>query len=140
MQSKMKNNIIFLRLFPNEDVNIQLKNACKINNVKTAIIISGIGQLKNVKLGYFKEKGNYAEEIFKTPLEILSLNGNICRANEGYITHIHAILGDENKNALGGHFLEGIVSVTAEIVLLKAGINVERKDDSQTGLKMLYFK
>jgi len=140
MYSKMKKNIIFLRLFPNEDVNLQIKNACKLYNVKTAIIISGIGQLKNVKLGYFKEKGNYAEEIFNTPLEILSLNGNICRENGEYINHIHAIFGDENKNALGGHFFEGIVSVTAEIALLKTDIIAERKYDGQTGLKMLYFK
>ena len=70
MYSKMKKNIIFLRLFPNEDVNLQINNACKLYNVKTAIIISGIGQLKNIKLGYFKEKGNYAEEILKTHLEM----------------------------------------------------------------------
>ncbi len=140
MQSKEKENIIFLRLFTDEDVNKQIKKACKLHNVKTAIIISGIGQLKNVQLGYFKEKGEYIKEVFKKPLEILSLNGNICLDASEYIIHMHAVLGDERKGVLGGHFFKGIVSVTAEIVLLKTDINAKRKDDNQTGLKMLYFK
>ena len=140
MQSKEKKNIIFIKLFTDEDINKQIKKACKIYDVKIAIIISGIGQLKNVQLGYFKEKGNYVKEIFNKPLEILSLNGNICREDREYIIHMHAVLGDEKKNALGGHFFDGIVNVTAEIVLLKTDINAKRKYDDQTGLKMLYFK
>ena len=140
MQSKEKEDIIFLRLFTDEDVNEQIKKACNLYNVKTAIIISGIGQVKNVQLGYFKEKGEYIKDVFKKPFEILSLNGNICKDASEYIIHMHAVLGDESKSVLGGHFFKGIVNVTAEIVLLKIDINAKRKDDKQTGLKMLYFK
>lgn len=140
MQSIEKKNIIFLRLFKDEDVNKQIKNACKNHYVKTAIILSGIGQLKNVQLGYFKEKGNYCKEIFDKPLEILSLNGNICYEDSKHSLHMHIVLSDESKNALGGHFIEGIVSVTAEIVLLKTEIDAKRKVDQETGLKMLCFK
>jgi predicted DNA-binding protein with PD1-like motif len=140
MLSKDKKNIIILRLFPDEDVNKQIKNVCKNHDVKSAIIISGIGQLKNVQLGYFKEKGNYTRVTFNKPLEILSLNGNICKENGAYSIHMHAVLGDENKNAIGGHFIEGVVSVTAEIVLLKIDIGIKRKEDEVTGLKMLYFR
>ncbi|OGS40318.1 MAG: hypothetical protein A3K77_07475 [Euryarchaeota archaeon RBG_13_31_8] len=140
MLSKEKKNIIFLRLFTDEDINKQIKNVCKIHKVKTAIVISGIGQLKNVQLGYYKEKDNYTNEIFNKPLEILSLSGNICSENGEYLIHMHAVLSDEKKSAIGGHFIEGIVSVTAEIVLLKTDIIAKRKIDDQTGLKMLYFK
>jgi len=140
MLSKEKKNIIFLRLFTDEDINKQIKNVCKIHKVKTAIIISGIGQLKNVQLGYYKEKANYTNKIFNKPLEILSLNGNICAENGVYSIHMHAVLGDEKKSAIGGHFIEGTVSVTAEIVLLKTDIIAKRKIDDQTGLKMLHFK
>jgi len=106
MQSKEKQDIIFLRLFTNEDVNKQIKKACNLYNVKTAIIISGIGQLKNVQLGYFKEKGEYIKEVFKKPLEILSLNGNICNDDSEYIIHMHAVLGDESKSVIGGSFFQ----------------------------------
>ena len=140
MQSKEKKNLIFIRLFPDVDVNEQLKDACKIHDVKTAVVLSGIGQLKEAKLGYFKEKGDYAPESFNKPLEILSLTGNICKQDDGYILHLHTVLGDENKNAIGGHFIEGQVSITAEIVLLKTNIPIQRKVDDKTGLKTLFLE
>ena len=94
MKSIEKNNIIFIRLFPDEDVNKQLKKVCKNYNVKTAVVISGIGQLKTAQLGYFIEKGNYAPQTFTNKLELLSLTGNICKHESDYALHLHAILGD----------------------------------------------
>ncbi|RLF32315.1 MAG: hypothetical protein DRM98_04115, partial [Thermoplasmata archaeon] len=118
MEFKEKNNIIFLRLFPNENINDMIIETCKKTNVKTAVILSGIGQVKNVQLGYFKEKGNYSEEIFIKPFEILSLTGNIIKQDDEYLLHIHAVLGDENKKTIGGHFINGVINVTGEIVIL----------------------
>jgi hypothetical protein len=140
MQSQEKKNIIFVHLFPEEDINEQLKEVCRLHNVKTAIVISGIGQLKKAELGYFKEKGNYTPENFDKPLEILSLTGNICRQEGDYILHLHAILGDEKKNAIGGHFIKGKISITGEIILLKTDFVIKRKLDEKTGLKNLYFE
>ena len=140
MQSKETKNIIFMRLFPNEEINEQIKKVCKIYNVKTAVVLSGIGQVKNVKLGYFKKKGDYSPETFEKPLEILSLTGNICKQGNEYIPHLHIVLGDEKKNSLGGHFIEGIISVTAEIVLLKTDVNAKRKIEEETGLQGLFLE
>jgi len=140
MQSKEEKNIIFIRLFPDEDVNEQLTEACKKHDVKTAVLISGIGQLKKVQLGYFKGKGDYSPKTFDKPLEILSLAGNINKQENDYLLHLHAVLGDENKNSVGGHFIEGKVSVTAEIVLLKTNLNINRKINEKTGLKDLYLE
>ena len=140
MQSKEKKNIIFVRLFTDEDVNEQIKKACKNHNVKTAVVISGIGQLKKTQIGYFKQKGDYSKETFNKPLEILSLTGNICKEKDDYVLHLHTVLGEENKNATGGHFMEGTIGVTGEIVILKTDIIAKRKDDDKTGLKMLSFE
>lgn len=140
MQSREKNNLVFIRLFKDEDVIKMLKEACKKHDIQTGIIISGIGQLKNVKLGYFKEKGNYTPQMFKKPLELLSLSGNICKAKDEHLLHLHTILGDEDKRSIGGHFIEGIVSVTGEIVILKSDMNLNRKIDLETGLKNLWFQ
>ena len=140
MQSKEKKNMIFVRLFPDEDVNEQLKKACRRHEVVTAVVISGIGQLKNVELGYFKKKGNYASDNFKKPLEILSLSGNISRQEDDYNFHLHAVLSDEKKNAIGGHFIEGKISITGEIVILKTDLFFHRKFNEKTGLKDLYFE
>jgi len=140
MQSQEKKNIIFVHLFPEEDINEQLKEVCRTHDVKTAIVISGIGQLKNAQLGYFKEKDNYTPENFDKPLEILSLTGNICRQEGDYALHLHAVLGDEKKNAIGGHFINGKISITGEIILLKTDFAIKRKLDEKTGLKNLYFE
>ena len=137
MESKEKNNVIFLRLFPDENINDMIIKACRENNVKTAVILSGIGQAKNVKLGYFRKKGDYSEERFTKPFEILSLTGNIVKQNDEYLLHLHAVLGDENKKTIGGHFINGIISITGEIVILKTKINAKRVYDEETGLKAL---
>ena len=67
MQSKEKKNMIFIRLFPDEYVNEQLKKVCRKHEVNTAIVVSGIGQLKNAELGFFKKKGNHASDNFNKP-------------------------------------------------------------------------
>ena len=140
MQCKENKGLVFIRLFPGEDVNEKIRDACRLHNVETAVVLSGIGQLKTAKLGYFKEKGDYSPETFNKPLEILSLNGNITKEDSDYNLHLHVVLGDEKKNAIGGHFIEGKISITGEIVLLKTNINVKRKLDNDTGLKGLYLE
>lgn len=140
MQSKEKDDVIFVRLFPDEDIHEKLKEVCKLHNVKTAVVLSGLGQLKKFKLGYLKEKDNYTPKEFDKPHELLALTGNICLQNEDYELHLHAVLGDEKKNAIGGHLIEGKVEVTNEIVLLKTNIAVKRRLEEKTGLKGMFLE
>ncbi|KYK32026.1 MAG: hypothetical protein AYK22_00255 [Thermoplasmatales archaeon SG8-52-3] len=140
MQSKEENDFIFIRLFEDEEILEKIKSACKNHNVRTAIVLSGIGQLKQTKLGYFIKKENYSPESFDKPLELLSLSGNISKQKNDYFLHIHTVLGDEKKKAFGGHLIEGKISITAEIVLLKIPINLKRRLDEKTGLRALYLE
>lgn len=141
MQSREKdNNLVFIRLFPDEDLFKELERVCKKHEVKTAVVLSGLGQLKNFSLGYFKSKGNYLLEEFEEPHELLSLTGNISLQDDSYNFHLHATLGDEKKNAIGGHLAEGKVEVTNEIVLLKTDLRVKRKLEEETGLEGLFLE
>ncbi len=140
MQSKEKNNLIFIRLLPDEELQEQLKKVCKKHDVKNAAVLSGIGQLKKFQLGYFKEKGDYSPETFDKPYELLSLTGNICLQDGEYLLHLHAVLGDENKQVVGGHLIKGTVEITNEIILLKMPMGVKRKFEENTGLKGIYFE
>lgn len=140
MQSKEKDNLIFIRLFPDEDIHEKLIEVCKLHKVKTAVILSGLGQLKKFRLGYFKKKNNYASKTFDDPYELLSLTGNICYQNNDYIIHLHVVLGDDKKNTVGGHLIEGKVEVTNEIVLLKTRIRIDRRFEEETGLKGMFLK
>jgi len=140
MQTKEKNNLVFIRLFPGEKIFERLEQACRKYEIKTAVVISGIGQLKNIQLGYFKEKGDYTPQRFEKSHELLSLEGNISEQKESYNFHLHVILGDENKKVIGGHLIEGIVEVTNEIVILKTDLDIKRKLEESTGLKGMFLE
>ncbi len=138
MKTKEKNNLIFIRLFPGEEIYKNLKEACKKHSLQTGVILSGIGQVKNIELGYFKEKGNYTPQSFEESFELLSLNGNIIK-DDDYNFHLHAVLGNEDKKSIGGHLIKAQISVTGEIVILKTNLQLKRKKEEETGLDGLYL-
>ena len=139
MQSKEENNLIFIRLFPGEDIYGALKEICRQHRVETAVVLSGIGQLKQFELGYFKKKGDYTPREFEKAHELLSLSGNISSQEGEYNFHLHAVLGNEEKGVVGGHLIKGTVETTNEIVLLKAKLKVKRKLEETTGLQGMFL-
>ncbi len=139
-QSTEKDNLIIAKLFPKDNVFEKLKELCSKHNIKTGVVLSGIGQFGFVELGFFKEKGNYLPQKFEKPLEVLGITGTISESEEdSYDFHLHISLSDENKGVTGGHFINGEVSVTLEIVILKTDIKIKRKVEEKTGLKGLYL-
>jgi len=140
MQSKQEGSLIFIRLFPGEDIYHELEEVCQRHKVETAIVLSGIGQLKQFKLGYFKENGNYTPQEFQKPHELLSLAGSISNQEGKYDFHLHVVLGNEEKNVVGGHLIKGIVEVTNEIVLLKTSLKLERRLEESTGLQGMFLE
>lgn len=141
MISSEQNNLIIARFFPNENVFEQLKNLCQKHNLRTGVVVSGIGQLGLVELGFFKEKGNYAPEKLESPMEVLNISGIISKNETSeFDFHLHISLSNENKNVFGGHFIDGIVSVTLEVIILKTEIPIKRKIEEETGLKGLYLE
>jgi len=140
MRSKEEGSLIFVRLFSNEDIYRELEQVCQKHEVVTAVVLSGVGQLKQFELGYFKGKGDYAPRGFEKPHELLSLTGSISNQEGKYDFHIHAVLGNEEKNVVGGHLIKGIVEVTNEIVLLKTSLKVKRKLEESTGLQGMFLE
>ena len=140
MQSKEKDNLVFLRLFQDESIYDCLKLVCEKHKVKTAVVLSGLGQLGLFELGFFKAKGDYAPQKYAVPYELLSLTGSISLQDSKCEFHLHAVLGGEQKQVLGGHFLNGIVSITAEIVLLKTDLEIKRQTEEATGLRGLFLE
>ena len=139
MKSIEKNNIILIRLFSDEDLCEKLMEACKIHNLKTGVILSGIGQLKKVKLGFFKKDKSYSIDEYERPHELLILSGNICKKKEKYFLHLHVVIANNYKQIIGGHLVEGNVEVTNEIFILKTQINARRDIDVDYGLEQLLF-
>ena len=140
MQNKAEDNLIFIRLFPGEDLFQSLTKVCQKYKIKTAVILSGLGQLKNFKLGFLKEKGDYYPQEFAQTYELLSLTGNISNQNGEYKFHLHAVLGDQNKQVVGGHLISGTVETTNEIVLLKTNLKIKRKFEPASGLEGMFLE
>jgi len=139
MQSREKHNLIIIRLFPKENIIHSLKTIAEKHHVSTAIILSGIGQIQNPTLGFFKAKGDYTSQTFNDIYELLCLSGNIINNNNTFQPHLHAVISDEQKQTKGGHLINGLVSVTNEIVLLKTNIQATRTISNETGLADLTF-
>jgi len=137
MKSIYEEDLIIIRMFPGEAITDKLVEACREHNVNTAVVLSSIGQLKDIELGYFVERGDYSPETFTDTYELLSLSGIITEQDGEYLPHIHAVLGSSEKKAIGGHLIRGTVQVTNETVLLTRDIKVNRTYNEKTGLKDL---
>ena len=109
----------------------------KKNDIETAIFLSGVGQLKDVELGFFNGE-RYEILKYDEVFELLSMSGNITKQKEGYIIHIHVVLGREDGSTIGGHLMRGIVQSTNEIVLMISNLKIERRLE-ENNLKGWYF-
>ena len=119
MESKKINEAYIIRLDRGEKVLEKMRALCNKNNIKLGYFF-GIGSLDEAELAHYIVKTKkYTYQLYKQPLEIISLNGNITTmSNEAYI-HCHACLSDVNMEAIAGHLKEGIVGADEEIILIK---------------------
>lgn len=140
MQYRENGNIIFIRLYQDEDLFENLREVCRKCDLRVGIVVSGIGMLKQAELSYFVESGRYSPILFPEPLELVSLTGNIIIDGDDCHIHLHAVLARESKGTLAGHLSKGKVNVTNEIVILKTTIPADRELDPATGLMALTFR
>ena len=137
MKFKKIDNTYIIRLDKGEKVIEKLKDFCSKNGIRAGYFF-GIGSLDEAELAHYIVKTKkYTYQLYKQPLEIISLNGNITTmSNEAYI-HCHACLSDVNMEAIAGHLKEGIVGATAEIILIKLDGEIHREYDNETGLNLM---
>ena len=137
METRHHHPHIIIHLEPEEQLTDSLISICSKHSVQTGVILSGIGQLKQVTLGYFKKKDDYTPKIFDDIYELLSLTGTIISHEQGYIPHLHTVIGSQDKTTHGGHLISATVEVTNEIVLLLIDTKINRKQSPITGLMEL---
>lgn len=126
-----------LRLPQHADVMASLKAFCTAKNIRSGSI-SAIGALNAVELGYYHvDKKEYARRRLSGNYELLAFNGNITRVDGEPFIHAHAMLGDADLQAVGGHFFNGVVAVTMEVFLHNFSTRISRRADDATGLTLL---
>jgi hypothetical protein len=94
---------------------------CKAQNVQTGVI-SAIGAVKNIKLGYFcKEEKKYVQSAEHTdiaPLEIVHCAGNVSLKNGEPLCHLHIVVSDRQGTCWGGHLLQGVQIYALEFSIM----------------------
>jgi len=110
-----------------------------INDQKIgACSISGIGSCASIELGYFNTHlKDYRKKPFFEDLEILSLIGNGSLKDGQPVVHAHGVFSKMDFTVLGGHVFKAIVSVTAEIFVLKLEGEMKRELNKDINLNLL---
>src|SRR5262245_56473314 len=103
-----------------------------------AAAISAIGAVRDFELGYYRlADQEYTRKRFTGIAELTSCLGNLAIRDGKPFPHLHVNVGFEDFTTAGGHFLSGIVAVTAEIFFRPLPKRMERKHDQQPGLALL---
>jgi predicted DNA-binding protein with PD1-like motif len=138
MQSLEEQGMIVIRLFEDEDLIQSLKALCRQRQVKTAVVVSAVGQIKKFTLGYFDRK-QYIKREYSEVYELISVSGIFSLNSQiaDYEFHLHATVGNMSCQVFGGHLFSGIVHSSNEIVLLKSEMKVRRELDQDTGTMRL---
>ncbi len=110
------------------------------NNIKSGFI-SGIGALEKAVLGYYDQKKfKYSSIEVNTPVEVVSLIGNISLKEGHPFPHCHIIVSDEQGNTKGGHLMEGCKIFAFEYSIISyEGAALVRGFDEDTKLPLWKF-
>jgi uncharacterized protein len=107
------------------------------NRLGAAQVIA-IGAFSEVTLGYFdRMRKSYQEIPVKEQVEVLSFAGNIVEKDEEPMLHAHVVVGKPDGTAHGGHFLQGRVWPTLEMIISEMPVHLRRKHDQETGLPLI---
>lgn len=122
-----KGRVFLLRVPEGEELVSFVNELAREKNIIVGSV-SGIGSLKNPKIGYFEEKKSQYKVIeLKGTYELVSLMGNISIKEGAPFAHIHVALGDSEGKVLGGHLIEGEVFVAEVLIQELLGEVLERK-------------
>ena len=80
---KTENGLITLKLRDGEDVLEGLKERIEDHGIRSGLILSGIGMMRELTLGYFKGEGEYEKLRVNGPVELTSMQGNIGMSEDG---------------------------------------------------------
>ncbi|MEM2187835.1 MAG: DNA-binding protein [Nitrososphaerota archaeon] len=127
MRYRLAENMLFIKLDDGEDFLGGLCEIMEASGADSGIILSCVGMLRDTVLAYFRR--DYLERALPSPMEIVSIEGNIARDDDGRLQpHVHATLADESLNVHGGHLRRATVHNTAEIaMMIPIGVKLVRK-------------
>ncbi len=136
MHGKIEGNFIVLKLDDGEELFECLENAIAEFDIRSGMIVSGIGMLADFEIGFFND-GKYDWAVHEQPYELVAMHGSISTKDETVI-HIHVGLAGADHKLLGGHLKRARVCVVNEILILRLEeMKFSRVLNPNSGLKEL---
>lgn len=136
---KVRNEAVALVLEDGEHVHEGIMEACREEAVDSAMVLSGIGMVRNAKIGFWNGS-DYVTEIYSGPVELVSLGGSVAMMDGQLSVHLHMSVAGEDHGIKGGHLVSADVHNINEIALYPFPAGVFRRQYSMaTKLNMLYF-
>lgn len=133
------NNLIAVILEDGEDVFGSVKELCRATKVDSALILSGIGMLRQVKIGYWNGEG-YQTRQYAQPMELVSMSGSIATQDGELSVHMHVSLAGQDHAGIAGHLVEATVNNINELSIAPfPSSSFTRKYSQMTKLNMLNF-
>lgn len=105
----------------------------------TAASITAIGAFRAATIAFFDyDTKNYRKIPVGVQSEVLSMLGDVAVDDKGKPSlHLHVVLGFADGSTKGGHFLEGYVRPTLEIVVRETPSELRRRRRSDLGAALI---
>ena len=139
MKIRKLENAFLVRLERGDEVISSLTTLAEQENIEGAFL-HGLGGAEKAVIGLYRidTDKEYHYKEFSGELEIISMNGNIARDEDGNVmVHCHTTISGEDLAVSGGHAKELVVAGTCEIFLDTRTGTLKRVHDEDIGLKLL---
>ena len=137
-----------IKVLPGEPLVERIADLVKTEKIQSAVILSAIGSVKNVKLKDIKSgaklpitPARLVTHDIEGPLELLGITGNIVPGENDVIDyHLHIMASKASGDVVGGHLFNADVFATCEIVLVELVLDgVERHLSKEGGTPTIFF-
>jgi len=130
--------VVIVALAPGEMLLEGIREAVAKHDVRSGVVVSGIGTLKTCRLHYIAHTDFPPKDVFFTiarPLELVSVSGIVADSEP----HLHVVVSCGQREVWAGHLEPGSeVAYLAEIALLKFNdLAMARQLDAARRIRLL---
>jgi predicted DNA-binding protein with PD1-like motif len=99
---------------------------------------TAIGAFADVTVAWFDwEAKEYREIPVNEQVEVISLAGDVASSDGKPAVHAHVVVGRGDGSTRGGHFVDGTVRPTLELVLHETPAHLTKRYDPASGLALI---
>jgi len=101
--------------------------------------LTAIGAFRRLTVGFFDfQTKDYRKIPIEEQCEVLSALGDIAMDEQGKPSlHLHVVVGLSDGTTRGGHFLEGVVHPTLEVIVRESPVHLRRRKRSDLGVALI---